>query len=97
MGTITGEPTGESPKGHPGRSPGSGRGRRGQNPRGTHWPSCSLARRSPDCLLYGADHINTPVNGITAADYSAVLEQHAVDIERGELRPQRHTALPLRF
>jgi hypothetical protein len=56
-----------------------------------------LAERSPECRLYGADHNNTPVNNISAAEYSAELKGRSINIISDELKPHRHTALPLRF
>ena len=56
-----------------------------------------LARRCPDCRLYGADHNNTPVNGINAGDYCARLLARPDTHGRDELNPDRQHAVPIRF
>ena len=56
-----------------------------------------LAERSPQCRLYGADHNNTPVNNINAAEYAAALKNRSKNNEYNELTPHHESALPLRF
>ena len=56
-----------------------------------------LAQRCPDCRLYGADHNNTPVNGINAADYCTHLLACPNTDARDELNPNRQHAVPIRF
>lgn len=56
-----------------------------------------IAERSPECRLYGADHNNTPVNGMNAAEYSAGLKTRIAGGHPDELKPNRHAARALRF
>lgn len=57
----------------------------------------AIAQQSPDCRLYGADHNNTPVNKVTAADYSKQLKDRYAKVQFDELITHQHSAHPLRF
>lgn len=56
-----------------------------------------IAERSPGCRLYGADHNNTPVNDMNAAEYLTELKTRITDSQPDELKPNRHAARALRF
>lgn len=56
-----------------------------------------LAERCPGCLLYGADHNNTPVNAIGAAEYRARLASRLHADARDELSRNGQESLAIRF
>lgn len=56
-----------------------------------------IAERSPGCRIYGADHNNTPVNNMNAADYLAELQTRITGSQPDELKPDRRAARALRF
>ncbi len=56
-----------------------------------------LAEKTPYCRLYGADHNNTPVNGVDAITYLGQFEKRSLNTVPDELVPQRQLAKPIRF
>lgn len=56
-----------------------------------------LAERCPTCLLYGADHNNTPVNAVSAAEYRARLAARLAQDAHDELSWNGQEARAIRF
>jgi len=59
-----------------------------------HWVN-QLSQRSPNSLIYGADHNNSPINGVSAFEYDTQINQPSN--QYNELTPQRFAARALRF
>lgn len=62
----------------------------------SHWIN-QLAQKAPDCMIYGADHNNAPLNNITAAQYLNQLNERKKSNLIDELTPNNQTSRPLRF
>ncbi|GAB4183980.1 MAG: hypothetical protein Tsb002_06510 [Wenzhouxiangellaceae bacterium] len=56
-----------------------------------------LSQRAPQCLLYGADHLNSAVNNLSARQYLQRLQASAATADQDELKPVQHSPRALRF